>query len=52
MQNKPKLLEIVHFGFDTNELSGFVVFWGFFLSIFVQLATYVFIIIWDLRQLV
>lgn len=29
MQNKPKSLEIVHFGFGTDELSGFVVF-GFF----------------------
>lgn len=29
MQNKPKPLEIVHFGFGTDGLSGLVVF-GFF----------------------
>lgn len=32
MQKKPKPLEIVHFGFDTDGLSGLMVFWGFFLK--------------------
>lgn len=30
MQKKHKPLEIVYFGFDTDGLSGLVVFWGFF----------------------
>lgn len=30
MQEKPKPLEIVPFGFDTDELSDLVVFWRFF----------------------
>lgn len=32
MQKKPKPLEIVHFGFDKDGLSGLMVFWGFFLK--------------------
>lgn len=30
IQKKPKSLEIVQFGFDTDGLSGLVVFWFFF----------------------
>lgn len=48
MQKKPKPLEIVHFGFDTDGLSGLMVFWSFFKVYLFQLTTYMFIIIWDL----
>lgn len=46
----PKPLEIVYFGYHTDEVSILVVVLFFFKVYLFQLATYVFIIIWDLEQ--